>query len=179
MAKICVKMGANVTIIARDEQYLRNVQHNLTTMAMDCDRQKILEFSVDISERQPLQLEKALSIAESNSGPIDLLICCAGTAIARTFDDCRLDEFHRMMDVNYFGTVNTIKTCLPSLKKNRMNNNARIMIFSSIAGVFGLYGYSAYSAAKFALVGLAESLDMELRPNNIRVTVSFPPDTDT
>ena len=42
-----------------------------------------------------------------------------------------------------------------------------------------LYGYSAYSASKFAVRGLAEVLDMELKVHNVRVSVSFPPDTDT
>lgn len=42
-----------------------------------------------------------------------------------------------------------------------------------------LYGYTAYSASKYAVRGLAEVLDMELKTHNIRVSVSFPPDTDT
>lgn len=40
-----------------------------------------------------------------------------------------------------------------------------------------MYGYTAYSASKFALRGLAQVLDMELRPYNVRVSISFPPDT--
>jgi len=43
----------------------------------------------------------------------------------------------------------------------------------------GLYGYSAYASSKFALRGLAEALQMEVKPYNILVSVSFPPDTDT
>ena len=42
-----------------------------------------------------------------------------------------------------------------------------------------LYGYTAYSASKYAVRGLAEVLDMEVKVHNIRVSVSFPPDTDT
>ena len=42
-----------------------------------------------------------------------------------------------------------------------------------------LYGYSAYSSSKFALRGLAEALQMEVKSYNILVSVSFPPDTDT
>ena len=42
-----------------------------------------------------------------------------------------------------------------------------------------LHGYTAYSAAKYGVRGLAEVLDMELKVHNIRVSVSFPPDTDT
>ncbi|XP_071564999.1 3-ketodihydrosphingosine reductase isoform X3 [Temnothorax nylanderi] len=43
----------------------------------------------------------------------------------------------------------------------------------------GIFGYTAYSGTKFALRGLAESLEMELRPHGISVTLSLPPDTDT
>jgi 3-dehydrosphinganine reductase len=42
-----------------------------------------------------------------------------------------------------------------------------------------LYGYSAYAASKWALRGVAESLQMELKPYHIYVSVAFPPDTDT
>ena len=54
-----------------------------------------------------------------------------------------------------------------------------IVFISSIAGQLGLYGYTAYSTTKFALRGLAETLQMELKPHSIRVSISFPPDTDT
>ena len=40
-----------------------------------------------------------------------------------------------------------------------------------------MYGYTAYSSTKFALRGLAEVLHMELKPHNINVSISFPPDT--
>lgn len=43
----------------------------------------------------------------------------------------------------------------------------------------GVYGYAVYAASKFALRGLAESLQQELIERNIRVSIIFPPDTDT
>lgn len=43
----------------------------------------------------------------------------------------------------------------------------------------GLYGYSAYSASKFALRGLGEALQHEVVADNIRVSLIFPPDTET
>jgi len=42
-----------------------------------------------------------------------------------------------------------------------------------------LFGYTAYSASKFALRGLAEALQMEVKPYNIHICMSFPPDTVT
>ena len=54
-----------------------------------------------------------------------------------------------------------------------------ICLLSSQAGSIGLIGYTAYSASKFALRGLAEALQMELRPHNVFVTLTHPPDTET
>jgi len=42
-----------------------------------------------------------------------------------------------------------------------------------------IHGYSAYGASKWALRGLAEALQMEVKPFGIYVSVSYPPDTDT
>lgn len=175
MAKIALKYGAHVTIVARNSDELDKVKLELIKQS-NPEVQNVQAFSCDVTG-SPSNIEQVITEAEQASGSVFLLICCAGTAIARTFDDTPLDEFHRMMDINYFGTVNTIKAALPSLKKNYARSH--ILMFSSLAGLFGLYGYSAYSASKFALVGLAESLAQELRPFNIKLTVSFPPDTDT
>ncbi len=79
-----------------------------------------------------------------------------------------------MMRVNYFGTLFCTKAVVSSMKKR---NFGRIAIISSQAGQIGIFGYTGYSASKFALKGFAESLQMELKPYNIYVTLSFPPDT--
>ena len=42
-----------------------------------------------------------------------------------------------------------------------------------------IHGYTAYGASKWALRGLAEALQMEVKPFGIYVSVSYPPDTDT
>lgn len=54
-----------------------------------------------------------------------------------------------------------------------------IVFISSQAGQLGLYGYTAYSASKYGLRGLAEVLQMEAKPHGVRVSIAFPPDTDT
>ena len=55
----------------------------------------------------------------------------------------------------------------------------RVVFVSSQAGQCALHGYTAYAGTKFALRGIAECLQMEVKPYNILVSVSFPPDTDT
>jgi 3-dehydrosphinganine reductase len=61
----------------------------------------------------------------------------------------------------------------------RQHGSGRIVLVSSQAGQVGVFGYTSYCATKFALKGLAESLQMELARDNIYVTVAYPPDTDT
>lgn len=64
-----------------------------------------------------------------------------------------------MLNVNYLGSVNMTQAVLPSMMQQK---NGTVIFVSSIAGLMGLYGYTAYSASKFALLGLAESLQMEV-----------------
>lgn len=80
------------------------------------------------------------------------------------------------MRVNYLGGIYCTKSVIESMKNRRFG---RILFVSSQAGQIGIFGYSAYSASKFALRGLVEALQMEVKPYNIYVTLSFPPDTDT
>lgn len=68
-----------------------------------------------------------------------------------------------MMDLNYFGSVQVTKAVVTKMKAR---GSGRIVFLSSQAGQLGLFGFTAYSASKFALRGLAESLQMEVRSEN-------------
>ncbi len=72
-------------------------------------------------------------------------------------------------------TANTIRAALPGLRLT----GGRLMIVGSGAGLIGLYGYAAYCATKSALVGLADSLRLELASDRISVGLCYPPDTET
>lgn len=78
--------------------------------------------------------------------------------------------------MNVQGGVHATKAVLSSMIARK---TGVVVFISSIAGQLGLHGYSAYSTTKFALRGLAETLQMELKPHNVAVSISFPPDTDT
>jgi 3-dehydrosphinganine reductase len=57
--------------------------------------------------------------------------------------------------------------------------SGHILNISSMAGILPIFGYSAYGASKFAIRGLSDTLRWELKPRGIRVSIAFPPDTDT
>ncbi|KAI3379541.1 hypothetical protein SNEBB_000945 [Seison nebaliae] len=167
------KNGANVSLLARNEEDLMNAKL-LIDKHLHKDRRVSfvvgdVTMDLDILERSLNELTEAI-------GPIDILINNAGISVSAEFDDIPIGTFQRLFNVNVIGAVKITKCVLKEMRKRQFG---RVVFVSSQAGQIGIYGYSAYSSTKFALRGLAESLQMENAAHNIRFTLAFPPDTDT
>jgi 3-dehydrosphinganine reductase len=80
------------------------------------------------------------------------------------------------MEVNYFGTLQAIRSVSPSMMERRQGT---IVGVSSAAGLLGVFGYTAYSPTKFAVRGLLECLRAEMTPYNVGVHCVFAGDVDT
>jgi NAD(P)-dependent dehydrogenase (short-subunit alcohol dehydrogenase family) len=104
-------------------------------------------------------------------GRLDTLINNAGVSMWARFEDVQtLEPFDTIMRVNYLGTVYCTYYALPWLKKAR----GRIVGVSSAAGKNGVPTRSAYSASKHAMVGLLDTLRIELSSYGISVTIVYP-----
>ncbi|HYH55742.1 MAG TPA: SDR family oxidoreductase, partial [Anseongella sp.] len=101
---------------------------------------------------------------------IDVLVNNAGISMRALFRDLDLTVLHRVMDVNFWGTVYCTKYALPSIIQNR----GAVVAISSIAGYKGLPGRTGYSASKFAMQGFMESLRIENLRNGVHVMVACP-----
>ncbi|XP_038070366.1 3-ketodihydrosphingosine reductase-like isoform X1 [Patiria miniata] len=170
-----LKQGANVTILARNQARLQKAREELQQYIKDKDNQKILGISVDVSHEYTA-VEDAIKKSTQELGPCDILVNSAGMSRAVSFEDTDINDFKRVMDANFIGSVYPTRAVLPYMKERR---RGRIVFVSSQAGQLGVYGYTAYGSSKFAVRGLAETLQMEVKPYNIYITVNFPPDTDT
>lgn len=115
-------------------------------------------------------------VAAEHGGVVDVLIACAGRAIPRTVEGGTAAELSDMFALNVLGARNAVAHALPLMRRP---GGGRVVLVSSQAGQVGLFGYAQYSATKFALRGFAEALAMELHTRRIRVSLAFPPDTDT
>ena len=173
VAKLLAQQGANISIIARDCAKLEAAKREVSTAMID-SQQKILTITADVTQQAALGL--ALKQAIADLGSPQILITSAGIAIPGYFQELSLATFHQTMAVNYFGSLYAIKAVLPEMIAAEQGH---IVLISSGAGLIGLYGYTAYSSSKFALRGLAESLRGELKPYRIKVSIVYPPDTDT
>lgn len=75
-----------------------------------------------------------------------------------------LCSLQRLMSVNYLGSVYPSRAVIATMKERRVG---RVVFVSSQAGQLGLFGYTAYSSSKFAIRGLAEALQMEVRASSL------------
>lgn len=171
--KLLASGGANVFILARNQEGLNQALQEIKAEG-DSHNQQHGAFSADVTNYQ--DVEDAIAAVVEIGGAPDVLINCAGVTYPGYFERLPLSTFRTQMDVNYFGTLNTVKAVVPHMMAQK---SGHIVNISSVAGLFGGFGYSAYGASKFAVCGLTESLRAELKPHKITVSLVFPPDTDT
>lgn len=105
-------------------------------------------------------------------GQLDVVINNAAIGLRESVLTLDEKEARRVMDVNYFGPVALIQAACPYLKANP--DGGLIINISSIMGRRAMPGIAGYCASKAALEKMAESLRLELRADNIRVSMVYP-----
>ncbi len=103
----------------------------------------------------------------------DVEISIFGTGIhdPKSEKKFNLEKIRRIMEVNYFGTMNSINSVYSFYNEKK---NGQISIISSVAGYRGLPAAGAYCASKSALTSFAESLHFEMKRKNVRVSLVSP-----
>lgn len=182
LARRLVGEGANVTLVARDEQRLRAAVETLGAGANGVD---IRYRAVDVTDESATA--EAMAAIAAEGGSIDGLINCAGIMREGYFETLSQRDFREVMEVNYFGPLNATRAALPFLaaQGERQHGHpdraptAWLINIASMAGLTGVFGYTPYCASKHALVGLTESLYYELAPQGIRVQLVCPGEFDS
>ncbi|MCI0522286.1 MAG: SDR family NAD(P)-dependent oxidoreductase [Bacteroidales bacterium] len=116
-------------------------------------------------------IEKLAGEVAAKEGRIDILLNIGGVSQRALIIDTPLWLDRRIMEVNYFGTIALTKAVLPHMISA---GGGHIVATSSISGRFGFPLRSAYSASKQALHGFFETLLLEHKKDNIRVSVLIP-----
>lgn len=133
-----------------------------------------LALCADSADRDAV--ENAVKTARESLGAIDTVVCNAGIAQQKLFQDITDDEWLTMLNVNLMGAVRTIRAALPDMLHRQKGS---IVIVSSMWGERGASCESHYAASKAALIGLSKSLALELGPSGIRVNCVAPGVIDT
>lgn len=119
-----------------------------------------------------LQMAAMFSEVEKDWGGLDVLCANAGVAGPTSqVEDIALEDWRACVSVNLDGAFLAAKYAVPMMKKAR---SGAIVVTSSTAGQYGYPNRSPYSAAKWAVIGLAKTLAMELGPFGGRCNVICP-----
>jgi len=131
-------------------------------------------LKMDVTNTSSVQ--DAVKFLLDKEGHIDVLVNNAGIGMVGAGEDSGVDEMKQQFETNFYGTVRVMQEVLPGM---RDQGHGHVINISSLAGIFGLPYRGVYSAAKFAIIGLSESMRMELRSYGVRLAVICPGDFKT
>ena len=152
------ELDSKIVLFARDQNKLNNVASKLkTSIAISGDVSKIND------------LDKLFKATHDKFGKIDVLVANAGIASRRSVDEVDEAYFDEMVSVNFKGVYFTVQRALPFL-----NDNASIVLISSMACHSGWASHSVYSSTKAAVSMLAKNFSADLISRGIRVNAISP-----
>jgi 3-oxoacyl-[acyl-carrier protein] reductase len=119
---------------------------------------------------------RTVDVCRDRMGGIDVLINNAGYAYRANIGELDLDAMRRMFDVNVFGLVDLTNRVVPLLKEQ---GEGDIINIASTSGMKGGVGGTAYGGSKWAVRGITQCWQAELRPHSIRVVCICPSEVQT
>ncbi len=170
-ARMLREMGAHLILVARDEEKLDKAATELEQVTSEGKELHILPLDVSDADAVKAAMDKL-----PGDRPVQILINNAGITRPGNFLELPEETFEQMMQVNYMGSVHLTRLLVPAMVEAK---GGHVAFVSSLLGLMGIWGYTAYAASKFAQRGFAECLRCELKPHDVRVSVCYPPDTDT
>ena len=153
--------GAKLVLAARRTDLLEQLKQEISGTEVICHQ-------TDVSKEEDCR--ELIQHTIDRFGQIDILINNAGISMRANFQEVELDVLHKLMDVNFWGTVYCSKYALPYLLKTK----GSLVGIISIAGFVGLPGRTGYAASKFAVRGFLDTIRIENMRNGLHVLVAAP-----
>lgn len=163
--KVCVELGHFVIAGVRQQE---DGQRLMDTYGPTC-----LAIRLDVT--QPNHINHALNLIdtlhqEQALGPMAGLINNAGIAVGGPLELIPLERIEEQFNINVIAPIHLIQQCLPYLRQSR----GRIINVGSMAGRTAMPYVGPYTASKHALRALGDSLRLELKPWDIKVSTIEP-----
>ena len=152
-----LEAGDMVAVTSRNTEDIRDI----------CNKYPSTSFALNLDVTYADQIIECVRNVISKFGRIDVLVNNAGYGYLSAIEEGEGEEVSKLFNTNFFGALELTKQVLPVMRNQKFG---RIINNSSQAGLMANPGTGYYSASKFALEGLMEALDKEVRPLNIFVT---------
>ncbi len=157
---------------------LRSAGARVTIASRNIERVKAVAAELDGVTGVQLDVTDAddISAVFEQVGPVDILVNNAGIALAAPFEKTSLEQWSNIMAVNLTGVFLCTQAVLASMRER---NEGRIINVASTAGLKGAPYISAYAASKHGLIGMTQSLALEIATTGITANCVCPGFTDT
>tara|TARA_X000001036_G_C20621296_1_gene783201 strand:+ start:324 stop:1031 length:708 start_codon:yes stop_codon:yes gene_type:complete len=168
---IAVKLASKkyITVLAsRDKKKLEKTSNEIGKV-----NGQYLIIQTDVTSEKSV---KKLFSKAAKLGQLELLINNAGVGTFNKVEEISFKDWKRMIDVNLTGSFLCSKEAILLMKKQKYGH---ILFINSLSGKRVLPWGSGYSASKYGLKGFADSIRLELRKSNVKVTSVFPGSIDT
>nr|CAD7402515.1 unnamed protein product [Timema cristinae] len=186
LGKVVLVTGASSGIGAAVAEHLAMAGAKVALVARRLDRLKELQASIEAQGGVAISVKMDVCVAEevavkikqvtSLLGPINILINNAGVMHYTQMKHAKLDQWHRMVDVNVNGQLNCLAAVLPGMVERR---DGHIVSITSDAGRKAFAGLAVYSGTKYFLEGMHRALRQEVCGSGVKVTCIQPGDVKT
>lgn len=157
------RRGAKIVLAARNLEELLKIEEDLKNSGAEA-------FSVCTDVTKEIACKELIEQAYAHYGRIDVLINNAGISMRALLEDLDTDILHKVMNVNFWGTVYCTKYALPYL----LQSKGSLAGIISIAGFIGLPGRTGYAASKFAVRGFLNTVRIENLKKGLHVLIAAP-----
>ena len=158
------KAGHDVVFTGRNEQLIEKVALKTGAQGLRAD--------VSAADDNARTVETCLA----RMGGIDVLVNNAGYAYRAEIGALDVDAMRRMFETNVFGLVDITNRVVPLMKSRGLGD---IVNIASTSGMKGAATATAYAASKWAVRGISQCWQAELRPHGIRVVCVCPSEVQT
>lgn len=170
IAEHLVASGASVVVSARTAEDVESVAARLGEGAAG----RVLGIPCDVAD--PAACAQLVADTVDAMGCLDILVNNAGLGIFKSIRELSVEEWRTQIDVNLGGVFYCSKAAIPHLSAT---GDGWIVNIGSLAGRNTFAGGTGYNASKFGLVGMTEAMMLDVRYDDVRVSIVMPGSVNT
>ena len=170
VSRVVLVTGGNRGIGRTIAQEMLAAGHRVAVTSRNGDAPEgALAVSADVTDAD--SLDAAFATVEEEYGPVEIVVANAGITADNLLMRMSDDEFSSVIDTNLGGAYRTARRAITNMIRAK---HGRIVLISSVSGLYGVAGQSNYSSSKAGLVGLARSITREVGSRGITANVVAP-----